>query len=98
MFGGKRILSLETELNKVAANRDMYKARCENLENNIEKDFAVKIRQEITEIKIDFSLMELTIMHLAICNLMERPLTTEDATYYLDLRIKLENLMTQVKE
>jgi hypothetical protein len=89
---------LQELLDKMTIQRDMYKARCLGLENGVEKDFGVKIRQEITEVKVAFTLMELTVLYTALCKLMERPLITEDLEYYLKLRLKLEELMRTVKE
>ena len=42
--------------------------------------------------------MELSVLHVAICKLMERPLVTEDVEYYLTLRKKIEDLLNVVKE
>jgi hypothetical protein len=94
----KTNFELKRQLNEIATQRDMYKARCRELEDGVEKDFGVKIRQEITEVKVAFTLMELTVLYTALCRLMERPLVTEDLEYYLKLRLKLEDLMGKVKE
>ena len=94
----KTSLELKKQLNEIITQRDMYKTRCRELEDGIEKDFSVKIRQEITEVKVAFTLMELTVLYTALCKLMERPLITEDLEYYLKLRLKLEELMRTVKE
>ena len=98
MWFKKTNLELKRQLNEVSKQRDMYKTRCIELENGVEKDFGVQIRQEITEVKVVFTLMELTVLYTALCKLMERPLLTEDIQYYLELRLKLEELMRTVKE
>ena len=89
---------LEKENADLKKDRDMYKKRCHDIEDKIKEDFGVTVRKEVTEIKVDFKLMELSIMYAAICKAMERPMVTEDAKYYLDLRIKIENLMQKVED
>jgi hypothetical protein len=94
----KSLSEVIEELVQVQKEKAMYKARCLELENGVEKDFGVKIRQEITQVNVSFSLMELSVLHIAICKLMERPLATDDVKYYLDLRVKIEGLLETVKE
>lgn len=89
---------LKKDLEKVTKERDTYKARCIELENGVEKGFGIKVRTEVTEVNVAFTAMELSVLHIAICKLMERPLVTEDVEYYLTLRKKIEDLLNIVKE
>jgi hypothetical protein len=94
----QEIADLAKQLIEVTTKKDEYKDRCILLEDGIKKDFGITVRQEITEVKVAFTLMELTVLYTALCKLMERPLVTEDVQYYLSLRMKLEDLMNKVKE
>jgi hypothetical protein len=77
---------------------ETYYQRIKELEDAINTKFGVTVRKDITEIKIDFSKMELTVLYAALCKIMEQKLNTEDLKYYLNLRIKIEELLNQMKE
>jgi hypothetical protein len=100
MFGFKNVEleELKKLLDEAMKQRDTYKTRCIELETGIEKGFGIKVRTEVTEVNVAFTAMELSVLHIAICKLMERPLVTEDVEYYLTLRKKIEDLLNVVKE
>ena len=91
-----RILIEQNEV--LTKERDMFKARCKDLEDAVEKEYGVKVRNEITEVKADFTKDELVIMYAAICKAMAANLSTEDIKYYLDLRVKLEKIINLMKD
>ena len=94
----KKLGEVNEENKKLTDERDMYKKRCHEIEDQVGENFKVKLRNEITEYKIDFDLAELSVIYSAICKQMENRMSTDEVQYYLNLRIKIEGLLDKVKE
>jgi hypothetical protein len=86
-----------TDYEKTIKERDMYKSRCKDLEDSLEQGYGIKIRNEITEIVTPFDKTEIAVLHASVCILMTKKLNTNDLQYYLTLRLKLEQLLNDMK-
>lgn len=86
------------QVKKLLESCDKYHKRVIELEDTIEKEYGIKVRNEITEIKIMFDKLELSVLYAALCKLMTQPANTEDTQYYLNLRLKIEETLNQMKE
>jgi predicted transcriptional regulator len=92
------IKELTQQVNRLKMEKQEFIKRCKELEDAIEKEYGVKVRNEVTEVIVDFDKTELAVINMAICKFMERQLSTDDTKFYLDLRIKIEGLLNQMKE
>ena len=98
LWGKKKIEILNKQIEDLLALNLTLKTRVKELEDAIDKEYGVKVRNEVTEVKVDFDKTELAVLLAAICKLMTERLNTDDLKYYLDLRIKLENTIDQMKD
>jgi hypothetical protein len=96
MFWWNTIKQLEQNLQIAVRDKEMYKKRCIDIEDSVEQDYGVKTRNEVTEIKVDFTSDELAIMLYSIVKMMSKEMSTGDLEYYLKLRIKIEDLLNKM--
>lgn len=96
MFGKKTDNKEELLTTQMAL--DKYKKRCHELEDSIEKGYGVKVRNEVTEVKVDFTKMEVAIISEAVRNDSGRDMSIDNMEFYLNLRKKIAQLLEDMKE
>ena len=96
---------IEYELAEIMKNLEeskselaIFKERAESLENRIETDFGVSVRNITTVIKVEFTKLEMVTMMAGVFRLTHNSKTMEDAEYYIALSKKLQGFIDQMQE
>jgi len=69
-----------------------------DLEDSINTSHGIKIRQDITNVRIDFSKVELVFIGAGIAKLLKETADPFDAEYYINLLKKISNILPDMKE
>ena len=78
-------------------NKEWYK-RVKELEDIKGDAFQVKLRNEIIEVKADFTKLEIVIMLSGVTLLLERTSNPDDAQIYISLIKKINEFINDMKE
>jgi len=73
-------------------------SRIKELEDGIQKDFGIKVRQDITNIKTDFSKLEMIIMLSGVNALLSNSKSKDDAVLYIKLFDKLQSYIDKLED
>ena len=94
----KRVNSLYKKIQYLSDDRKKYYDRVIDLENMKGDAFQVKLRNEITEVKIDFTKLEIVTILAGVCTLLERTKYPDDAKVYIELIDKIKSFIEDMKE
>jgi len=94
----KRVNSLYKKIQYLSDDRKKYYDRVIDLENMKGDAFQVKLRNEITEVKIDFTKLEIVTILAGVCILLERTKHPDDAKVYIELIDKIKSFIGDMKE
>lgn len=94
----KSITHLFKEIEEISRKRISEHKRVRELEDAINGAFNVSIRKEVTEVKSEFTKLEMVIMISGVSLLLERTNNTDDAQHYIDLINKIEKYLKDMKE
>jgi len=94
----KRVNSLYKKIQYLSDDRKKYYDRVIDLENMKGDAFQVKLRNEITEVKIDFTKLEIVTILAGVCILLERTKHPDDAKAYIELIDKIKSFIGDMKE
>lgn len=94
----KRVNSLYKKIQYLSDDRKKYYDRVIDLENMKGDAFQVKLRNEITEVKIDFTKLEIVTILAGVCILLERTKYPDDAKVYIELIDKIKSFIEDMKE
>jgi hypothetical protein len=75
-----------------------YKERAEDLEDKIEHDFGVQVRNIVNEIKIDFTKIEMVVMLSGVNKIIKDSSNVDDLKIYITLYDKLQEAINKMKE
>jgi hypothetical protein len=75
-----------------------YKERATELEDSIEKGYGVKIRNEVTVVKTDFTKLEMVTMLAGVHKLAKSSESIDDTKIYIALVEKIQKLIDVMKE
>ena len=92
------IRSLYEKIQYLSDDRKKYYDRVIDLENMKGDAFQVKLRNEITEVKIDFTKLEIVTILAGVCILLERTKHPDDAKVYIELIDKIKSFIEDMKE
>lgn len=82
----------------ITEKKDEYHKRVIELENSIQDGYGVKIRNEITEVIIDFTKIEIVMMLAGVTKLLERTSSPDDARIYVSLIDKITGFIENMRE
>jgi len=94
----KSVRSLYEKIQYLSDDRKKYYDRVIELENMKGDAFQVKLRNEITEVKIDFTKLEIVTILAGVCILLERTKHPDDAKVYIELIDKIKSFIEDMKE
>ncbi|HUT44507.1 MAG TPA: hypothetical protein VMW95_09235 [Desulfobacterales bacterium] len=83
---------------RLAGDVKSHKARIIELEDGINKEYGVSIRQEITNVECIFTKLELIISMAGIYNLMNSPCSVDDKEAYIGLYKRIISVVEQMKD
>jgi len=86
------------ETEKLAEDKNMYQERCKEIEDAVEKGGGIKIRNEVTEVIVDFKKLEMVLIYAGISKLLKETDNPEDARHYVDLLEKIQGFLDDMKE
>ena len=76
-----------------------WKSRVVDLEDAIKKEYGLTTRVEKTEVKCEFTKIEMAVMVAGISKLMNKPnLDMGDAQFYIDLMHKITDILPKMEE
>ena len=94
----KRVNSLYEKIQYLSEERNKYYQRVIDLEDMKGDAFQVKLRNEITEVKVDFTKLEIVMIYSGIKILLERTKDPDDAKIYIRLIEKINSFIEDMKE
>jgi len=92
---------IEKERKMMAALDDANKKldqRVREVEYGVERDYKISIRNEVTEVIVDFTKIEMSIMLAALANLIKTSAVPEDLKIYISLNDKILGFINDMKE
>jgi len=94
----RAITNLYAQIETISAERMQYYNRIIDLENGIETEFGVKVRQEVTVVKTHFTKLEWVVMLSGVDKLLRSAKTPDDARVLLQILDKIREFMDHLKE
>ena len=95
----KKYNKLKIEHEKVVKEKETFYKRVVDLENSFKKQTNINIRNEITEVIVNFDKLELAVMLGAINGLIKKPETSsEDIRYCIKLTDKIIGFIHKMKD
>lgn len=92
------INSIQGVTSELRAERDKWKLRAMEVEEQIEGKFGVSVRQENTIIKADFDKVEMVTMFAGLMKLMKDAKGLDDINYYTALLTKMQGFIDRMTE
>ena len=90
---------LKKQVEELTEERDRFKKRTIMLENAFKKEQGISIRQDITQVIVDFDKVEMVIIMAALTKMISTGMKTpEDAEYVLKLLRKIEGFVNKMEE
>lgn len=93
-----RIILLEQQLKASQKATEVYRERAVEIEDAIEKEFGIKIRQEITEVITEFSKLEMVLIYAGIVKLIKGDIQPDETRLCIDLLDKIQLYIDDMKE
>jgi len=82
----------------IMSKNDSLNRRVIELENAIQKDYKVNIRQEVKTVNVEFTKLEMAIMLAAIGGLIKNSSAPQDLKTYISLNDKILGFIGDMKE
>lgn len=94
----QHIISLYEKIEKLSSEKKNFHERVKELEDMKGEAFQVKLRNEIIELKIDFTKLEMVTFLAGTSLLLERTKNPDDAKIYIELIEKINGFIENMKE
>lgn len=94
----KTITSQDTELEILRNDVAYFKGRTEHLEDKVEQDYGVSVRNVVTEVKADFSKLEMVVMQSGVMKVLKNSDNVDDIEFYLKLSKKIQGFLDKMKD
>jgi hypothetical protein len=91
-------VKMENMVRELSNEKDVFKKRVFDLEDAIQKEYGVKIRNEVTEVHCDFDKLEMVIFLAGIYQLIDRSGEIEDKEHYIKLYKKVQSFVDKMEE